>query len=75
MLGLEESVVILAQVELKDCKGDRGQSAGRSVRRVKLLGLQEGGEGFHEEGTIESSTKTSSSIHWTRGSRRERADE
>lgn len=61
-------------MELKDCKGDRGQSAGKSVRRVKLMGLQEGGEGFHEEGTIESRAKTNSSVHWTRGNRGMGAD-
>lgn len=49
--GLEDSVVsktdmILAPAELKDCGGDRGQSVGRSVRRVNLMGLQEGRESF-----------------------------
>lgn len=52
VLGPEESMVVLAPEERKACKGDRGQRAGRSVRRVKLRGLQRGGRASLRRGLL-----------------------
>lgn len=67
-------VLGLVPVEFRDCGGDRSPSAGRSIRKVNLLILQGGREGFPEEETGKQRANISLSIHWARGSRGEEAD-